>query len=151
MVLLNFHLFKIFIIHKIDKISMTDISVNGVCDELQSLGVEGRPVSLFQCQVFYCQTRNNKYPYFTPGLGYQEVPPVNVSASAFPGVTVQRLGEYLERRPKELLAASAEGELLINILDIHFSKDPPLFRILIRPSLANTSTFLSLAKTVQNG
>ena len=30
-------------------------------------------------------------------------------------------------------------------------KDPPLFRILIKPSLANTSTFLSLAKTVQNG
>ena len=26
-------------------------TVNGVCDELQSLGVEGRPVSLFQCQV----------------------------------------------------------------------------------------------------
>ena len=151
MVLLIFHLFKIFIIHNIDKSSMTDISVNGVCDELQSLGVEGRPVSLFQCQVFYCQTRNNKYPYFTPGLGYQEVPPVNVSASAFPGVTVQRLGEYLERRPKELLAASVEGGFLINILYIHSSKDTPLFRILIKPSLANTSTFLSLAKTVQNG
>ena len=120
MVLFIFHLLKIFIIHNNDKCSMTGISVNGVCDELQSLGVEGRPVSLFQCQVFYCQTRNNKYPYFTPGLGYQEVPPVNVSASAFPGVTVQRLGEYLERRPKELLAATAEGGLLIYILCIHF-------------------------------
>ena len=28
-------------------------TVNGVCDELQSLGVEGRPVSLFQCQVLF--------------------------------------------------------------------------------------------------
>ena len=72
MVLLIFHLFKIFIIHNIDKSSMTDISVNGVCDELQSLGVEGRPVSLFQCQVFYCQTIiNKKYPYFTSGLDYR--------------------------------------------------------------------------------
>lgn len=26
-------------------------TVNGVCDQLQSLGVEGRPVSLFQCQI----------------------------------------------------------------------------------------------------
>ena len=62
MVLFIFHLLKIFIIHNNDKYYMTDISVNGVCDELQSLGVEGRPVSLFQCQVYYCQTINNKYP-----------------------------------------------------------------------------------------
>jgi len=34
-----------------EKMSNKWASVNGVCDELQSLGVEGRPVSLFQCQV----------------------------------------------------------------------------------------------------
>ena len=67
-----FHLLKIFRIRNNDKYSMTDISVNGVCDELQSLGVEGRPVSLFQCQVFNCQTIiDTKYPYFTSGLDYR--------------------------------------------------------------------------------
>lgn len=34
-----------------EKMSNKWATVNGVCDELQSLGVEGRPVSLFQCQV----------------------------------------------------------------------------------------------------
>merc|ERR1712156_1226720 len=78
-----------------EKMSNKWASVNGVCDELQSLGVEGRPVSLFQCQV-----------------------------SLFKG--------WVNTWSDDL-----KSYLLLRL------------KILIRPSLANTSTFLSLAKTVQ--
>ena len=37
------------------------LTVNGVCDELQSLGVEGRPVSLFQCQVLLVDNSNSAF------------------------------------------------------------------------------------------
>jgi hypothetical protein len=34
-----------------EKMSNKWATVNGICDEFQSIGIEGRPVSLFQCQV----------------------------------------------------------------------------------------------------
>ena len=54
--------------------------VNGVCDELQSLGVEGRPVSLFQCQVFITVLNGDRD-----------------QKCSFTGVTFQGVGERLER------------------------------------------------------
>ena len=64
--------------------SSSPSTVNGVCDELQSLGVEGRPVSLFQCQVLLL------------------VASFTCSAESFHcqfcvGVAFQGLGECLER------------------------------------------------------